>query len=98
VNNVIERANELKDYSVNIRRQLHMYPEVSFEEFETSKLIKRYLDEMGIDYRAVTETGVIAEIKGNNPGKTVALRADMDAFLSIHSFNWIYVYWGCSMC
>lgn len=63
-----------------IRRELHQYPELGFQEFKTAQLIKRELDILGIPYQSeIAKTGVVALIKGVKPGKTVLLRADMDA-------------------
>ncbi|MGE7622673.1 M20 metallopeptidase family protein [Viridibacillus sp. NPDC096237] len=65
---------------VQIRRHLHMHPEVSFEETETAKYIQKFYDELGVAYEAnVGGNGVVAHIKGSKPGKTIALRADFDA-------------------
>lgn len=81
-----ERINELadkyfKDIS-RIREEIHMYPEVGFEEFKTSELICSELEKMGIEYtKNIAKTGVVGIIKGKHPGKTVLLRADMDALL-----------------
>ncbi|MGF0095153.1 amidohydrolase [Peptoniphilus sp. SGI.035] len=79
VKNLIEKN---KDYIIEMRRYFHMHPELSFEEFETTKKIAEELEKMGIPYEIPTEepkTGVIGVIKGGKPGKTVALRADIDA-------------------
>lgn len=75
-----------KDYVINLRREFHKNPEASFKEFNTSKRIKEELDKMGIEYVSCASTGVVATIKGNYPGKTVALRADIDA-LSVQELN-----------
>lgn len=64
---------------IKFRRELHMHPELSFEEFETTKRIARELDKIGISYKLMEPTGLIADIKGGLAGKTVALRADIDA-------------------
>lgn len=64
---------------IDFRRELHRHPELPWEEFETTKRIARELDKIGVPYRLTKPTGVIAEIKGAQPGKTVALRADIDA-------------------
>ncbi|NLY80114.1 MAG: amidohydrolase [Lysinibacillus sp.] len=69
-----------------IRRKLHSEPELSWEEYETTKFVSSYLTELGIEHRKTEPTGVIAEIKGGKPGKTVALRADMDA-LPVEELN-----------
>ena len=79
--NFKDEANKIKDQLITIRRDIHMHPEVGFEEVRTSNLIKDFLKNEGIEYREVAKTGVCAIIKGTKEGKvkTVALRADMDA-------------------
>ncbi|MEC0239300.1 M20 peptidase aminoacylase family protein [Paenibacillus dokdonensis] len=65
---------------IQIRRHLHQYPELSNEEFETTKFIRRWLEEGNIrilDYPLAT--GVIAEVGGLREGPVIALRADIDA-------------------
>ncbi len=65
---------------VDIRRHLHRNPELSFEEFETSAFVKQQLDELGISYVSMADTGVVALVKGDLiSDKIIALRADMDA-------------------
>ncbi|EOH92882.1 amidohydrolase [Enterococcus haemoperoxidus ATCC BAA-382] len=62
------------------RRHLHRHPELSFHEVETAKYIKKVLaDFPNIEVSSLTENSVIAILKGNRPGKTIALRADIDA-------------------
>ncbi|MCK5763900.1 MAG: amidohydrolase [Clostridiales bacterium] len=68
-----------KKFVINTRRHLHMHPEPSWKEFETSAFVKEELEKMGIPYISIAKTGVVATIKGDKKGKTVALRADMDA-------------------
>lgn len=73
-------AHDVQDKVVAFRRDLHQNPEPSLEEFRTSKQIAAALDEMGVPYRMINPTGVIAEVKGTKgEGKTVALRGDIDA-------------------
>ncbi|WP_175615375.1 M20 metallopeptidase family protein [Piscibacillus halophilus] len=65
---------------IQFRRDLHRNPELSGEEYRTSQKIQEKLDEYGIQYKAgFAKTGVLGVIKGSKPGKTVALRADIDA-------------------
>jgi amidohydrolase len=73
---------------VDIRRHLHMHPELSFQEFNTARFIVKTLKELNIACQeGIANTGVVALIKGKNPEKaTVALRADIDA-LPIHETN-----------
>ena len=71
----------LKEWMRNIRREIHQYPELAFEEKRTSRLICKKLDELGITYQGgVGHTGVIASLGPDQIQKPcVALRADMDA-------------------
>lgn len=71
---------------IAMRRELHENPELPWEEIETTQRIARELDALGIEYRLTQPTGVIAEIKGQKGGKTVALRADIDA-LPVQELN-----------
>ena len=80
--NIKEVAAKYADYQIEMRRYFHKHPEVSGKEFETSKAVKAELDKMGIPYRDCgMGTGVLATIEGTKPGKTILLRADMDALL-----------------
>lgn len=79
-------AREFAADTIAIRRHLHAHPELSFQEYETSAFVKSKLDELGISWQPMTETGVVALIEGKAGGEVVALRADMDA-LPIHEAN-----------
>ena len=73
-------SEKYADDFIKIRRHLHSHPELSYQEFETSKFVQDKLKEFGIEYEVMAKTGVIGIIKGKNPEKKViALRADMDA-------------------
>ncbi|MBB6214255.1 amidohydrolase [Anaerosolibacter carboniphilus] len=74
-----ELANQCKQYVIDMRREFHMYPEPSWGEIRTSQRVKEELEKIGVPYISVANTGVVATIQGNQAGKTVALRADMDA-------------------
>jgi amidohydrolase len=79
-NAVKEKIAEMKDWLVETRRTLHMNPELGFEEVETAKLVAGYLDKFGLRVRTgMARTGVIGLLEGSKPGRTVAIRADMDA-------------------
>lgn len=77
------RSEELQQEFITIRRHLHKYPELSFEEYETSNFIAKKLEEFGIKYERVGDTGIKAVIEGEQENLsakfTVALRADIDA-------------------
>lgn len=75
-----------KQYMINLRREFHMYPEVSWEEFRTSQRVKEELNKMGINYIPVAKTGILATINGKNEGRKLILRADLDA-LSVKELN-----------
>lgn len=75
-----ELANKLHPLVIADRRHLHQNPELSFLEFETSAFVKTRLDEIGIPWEPVADTGIIAYVKGEKSSdKVIALRADMDA-------------------
>ena len=73
-------ADQHFDAMVANRRHLHRNPELSFEEFETTKFIAEKLKETGYNLQTITETGGYIDILGKNPGsKVIALRGDIDA-------------------
>jgi amidohydrolase len=73
-------ANEVFDEAVLIRRHLHQHPELSFEEYETSKFIQSKLTEWGIPFETgFVKTGIVAFIQSPNSSQCIGLRADMDA-------------------
>jgi amidohydrolase len=75
-----EKAKTCFDEIVQIRRHLHKYPELSFHEHETSAFIAGRLSKYGIEYKEVADTGLVARIPGSKGnGKTIALRAELDA-------------------
>ena len=78
-NTLKEKISEMKDWLVEIRRRIHMYPELGFEETETSKLVSEWLERFGFQVKkGWAKTGVVGLLEGRGPGKTVAIRADMD--------------------
>ena len=73
-------AKEYKEYLIEMRRWFHAHAEIGEKEFETSAKIKEELTKYGITWRNCgLQTGVLATVVGEKPGKTIMLRADMDA-------------------
>jgi len=73
-------AKQYHEEFINVRHHLHAHPELSYQEFETSKYIQKQLQQIGIPFEIKATTGVIGLLKGKNPDKkTIALRADIDA-------------------
>ena len=84
--NIKDLAKKYSPYIIDMRREFHMHPEIGWHEINTSKRIKEELEKMDISYTAAAQTGIIATIEGEKSGKTVALRADMDA-LEVEELN-----------
>lgn len=76
---VVQLATELEKYMVDMRRDLHMHPEVSMEETRTIKIVTQELEKMNIKYEVIEHGGVIGFIEGESPGKSLILRSDLDA-------------------
>lgn len=77
--NIEEIQAQLADYLMETYKHLHRFPEPSNEEWNTQQFIIEQLEKGQIPYRIMARTGICAEIKGTHPGKTILLRADMDA-------------------
>jgi len=78
---ILDKAEKINHKLVEIRNDLHQHPELSFQEVRTSAKIADILKELGIDeiHTGIAKTGVVGLLRGGLPGKTIALRADMDA-------------------
>ncbi|RYF86983.1 MAG: amidohydrolase [Chitinophagaceae bacterium] len=73
-------AKQYKDEFIDVRRHLHAHPELSYQEFETSKYVQNKLSQYNIPFAVKATTGVVGIIEGKNPSsRIVALRGDMDA-------------------
>ncbi|KAJ4957855.1 hypothetical protein NE237_024966 [Protea cynaroides] len=82
------KSPELTNWMVDIRRKIHENPELGYEEFETSQLIRNELDKMGIPYKyPFAVTGVVGYIGTGRP-PFVGIRADMDALPMQESVEW----------
>ncbi|GAC1412903.1 MAG: amidohydrolase [Candidatus Velthaea sp.] len=76
---VADITTEIIDRAVAVRREIHRFPELGFEEERTAAIVERELDQIGVEHRRLAITGVVGVIRGALPGRTVGLRADMDA-------------------
>ncbi len=75
---VKELAGAYQDYMVKMRREFHRHPELSGEEYHTREILVREIEGMGLPYKLLKGTGIIAVIEGGKPGKHRVIRADMD--------------------
>ncbi len=93
LNHIKQLSLEIHPQLIEWRRHLHQYPELSFQEHNTSKFISKVLQTYKIPHTTgIAKTGIVALIEGNNPSsRCVALRADMDALpiLEKNSFDFI---------
>ena len=74
-----ELSREQEAYVIAMRRYFHEHPENSMEEKNTSEAVRAELDKMGLPYELVGDYGIIGRLETGRPGKTLLLRADMDA-------------------
>ena len=86
-----KESERIKDELIKIRRDLHEHPELGFEEERTSNVIKDFLRNEGIEFYIVSKTGVCGIIEGKlGEGKTIGVRADIDALPIIDKKNCSY--------
>ena len=77
INRIADYFDEMQEW----RHHMHTHPELGFNCFETAKFVKSKLEEFGVDeiHTEIAKTGIVAMIRGKSTGKTIGLRADMDA-------------------
>ena len=79
-NRLLKSTEKILPRQIKWRRHLHQYPELSFAEFKTTSFLKKQVRQLGLKIIPIkTKTGLLAELKGKYPGKTIALRTDIDA-------------------
>ena len=77
---IIEEIQSFSNDLIKIRHDFHQYPELGMQETRTSRKVNELLNSWGIKtYTGVGKMGVVGVLEGNKPGKTIGLRADMDA-------------------
>jgi len=77
---ILNQSKQIENKLIAMRRELHKCPEIGGNLPKTRKFVCSTLDELGIDYKLNSDDdGLVADITGNKPGKTIAFRADMDA-------------------
>lgn len=75
-----QKACGIREKIIKIRRELHRNPELGFEEYKTSSIISDYLRKLGLEVKTdLARTGVTALLRGGEKGRTLAIRADIDA-------------------
>ena len=76
----VNRLRRFETDLIELRRHLHRHPELSWQEYATSDLVAAKLAEWGIEvHRGLGGTGVVGTLKSDKPGRTIGIRADMDA-------------------
>lgn len=76
---ISEEVENLEQELIELRRDFHQHPELGFAEERTGQIVEDYLKACGIPVKRLAKTGVVGLIRGSKPGKTILLRADMDA-------------------
>ena len=93
-------VSKVENKVIEWRHHIHQNPELSNREFKTAELVADHLKSLGIKVTTgVAHTGVVGILKGNKPGKVVALRADMDALpvteeiIFLTNLMWFLIQW-----
>ena len=76
---ILQEAKNLSEYMIALRRDIHAHPELGRQEYRTQALVIKELEAMGIEATPIADTGVLGVLRGGKEGKTIGLRADMDA-------------------
>lgn len=85
---LLQKASEVHDYVIEMRRYFHEHPELSGKEFNTSKVLQEEAIKFGLDVFLVPTTGFYAVLDTHRPGKTIGLRSDIDALpIQEQSYN-----------
>lgn len=80
VENISEEVRSITRELIEMRRDLHKHPEICFEERRTAQVVAQKLRDLCLEVETgIAKTGVVGLLRGNSPGRTIMLRADMDA-------------------
>ena len=77
--NLFQLSQDVEQYVIDMRREFHANPEISFQEKRTTARIREELDKIGIPHETVGSGNVVALFDTGRPGKSLAIRADIDA-------------------
>lgn len=89
--NIDSEVENIKDEIIQLRRDFHSYPELGFKEFRTAKIVAKFLVDCGLEVKeGIAHTGVTGILYGKKSGKTILLRADMDALPLQEETNMAY--------
>ncbi|PCJ18705.1 MAG: peptidase M20 [Candidatus Cloacimonadota bacterium] len=83
---ILKRSKDL----IELRRNFHKIPELYFQEFDTSKLLQKLLDEKGIEYKVIAKTGLVLTIGEDKSKNAIMFRADMDALAILEENTFDY--------
>ena len=87
-NEILKLVKAQHKEQIKIRRHIHQNPELSYQEFKTTAFLKEQLTKLGLKILPLKmKTGLLAELKGNHPGPTVAIRTDIDALPILEQTN-----------
>jgi amidohydrolase len=79
VNELRKDVEALTSKIIDWRRDFHRHPEIAYEEHRTSAVLKKFMEDLNIPVRVMAKTGLCGLLEGQRPGRTIALRADIDA-------------------
>ena len=80
---ILALSYEVEQYVIDLRREFHAHPEISFQEKRTTARIREELEKMGIPYEIVGSGNVVGVLDTGRPGKSLAIRADIDALITL---------------